>query len=352
LKTGERFLDPAWRPRVIFLQGYVSRDPEPTPSPFVKAQEQSLRDIGVDVVPFFVDGRRVIKYPGSIGRFRRMARESGADVVHAHFVYNGMIALCQHHLPTVISFLGGDVLVRQFASAGKPLRAAMTYAMTQAAAYAADEVIVKSDGMRDRVWRKRHVHVVPNGVSLRDFVPMPRDEARRELGLSEGKRYVLFSASPRRLEKDYALAEAALAVARRSVPEAEMLILEGVPHAQVPLYLNAADALLFTSKSEGSPNTVKEAMACNLPIVSVNVGDVRNVVDGTARCAVIGSRSPDELAARLTEILATGGERSNGRDRIARLDSRIVAEQLVALYREAILRRAGLPAPAPTHSIV
>jgi len=338
MKDLERYNDPAWLPRVIFLQGRLPSGGQRKPSAFVAAQEQSLRDLGVDVVPFFVEGTRFLKYPQSIRRFRRIVRESDADVIHAHFVYNGVLALFQRRLPTVISFLGGDVFVEQIRDVGSPVRAGITYAMTQCAAYAADEVIVKSESMRNRVWRKRHVHVVPNGVDLGKFAPAPRDDARRELGLALETPYVLFASAPRRPEKDFALAERAMDVVRGTHPNAEMFVLEGVPHTRVPLVLSAADVLLFTSKSEGSPNVVKEAMACNLPVVSVDVGDVRTVVEGTEQCAVLASRSAEELGAEVSKVLAAG-RRSNGRERMARFDSRIVARQLIDLYREAILRR-------------
>ncbi len=336
-------------PRVISLQGYISEDP-PTTSAFVAAQEESLRRLGVEVLPFFVQGRRIWKYPQSVGSFRRFVRASKADLVHAHFSYNGAIALCQRSVPVVMSLTGGDVHVSQYTDAGAPIQAAFTYVLTQATALIADQVIVKSDVMRSAVWRRDSVHVLPNGVDLAMFKPLPRAEARQRLELSEEKRYVLFPSWPSRPEKDYPLAVAAFSVAAAGRSDMELLVLDGVPHSDVPLYLNAVDALLFTSKSEGSPNAIKEAMACNLPIVSVNVGDVASVVEGTAQCVAISGRSPEVLGSRLREILDRG-VRSNGRERALRYDSTLVAHQLLSIYRAAIDGRRGVKGRAGTEII-
>jgi glycosyltransferase involved in cell wall biosynthesis len=323
--------------RVVFLQGLIRAGDEETPSPFIAAQEESLRRAGVEVFPFYVRGHHFSKYPRSTRPFREFVRTSKAHLVHSHFVYNAAVALCQLRVPTVVSFLGGDVFVSQIASIGAPLRALATYALTQVVAGLSTQVIVKSDLMRERIWRKSHVHVVPNGVDLSRFRPMSRDQARQALGLDPEATYVLFPSNAERPEKDYGLASASFEIARSRVPDARLLLLDGIPRENVPLYLNAVDALLFTSKSEGSPNVIKEALACNLPIVSVDVADVAATVGDSRNCSVIRSRSAEAIGEKLAEIILRG-ERSNGVDRAKAFDSDLVAQRLLQIYRRALQR--------------
>jgi teichuronic acid biosynthesis glycosyltransferase TuaC len=321
--------------RVVFLQGLIRNGGEERPSPFIAAQEESLRRAGVEVLSFYITGKHFLKYPRSTRRFREFVQTSKAHLVHSHFVYNAAVALCQLRVPTVVSFLGGDVFVSQIVSKGAPMRAFATYALTQLVATLSTQVIVKSDLMRDRIWRKSHVHVVPNGVDLCRFRPMPRDEARRALGLDPEATYILFPSNAERPEKDYALAAASFDVAKQRVPDGRLILLDGIPHQNVPLYLNAVDALLFTSKSEGSPNVIKEALACNLPIVSVDVADVDATIGDARNCCVIHSRSAVAIGEKLADIVLRH-ERSNGAERAKALDSDLVAQRLLQIYRRAL----------------
>lgn len=322
-------------PRVIFCTGYfpMFQGQKKTGS-FIVSQQQALEELGVTVWPFYVEGPRFLKYPLSLGRFQSFVREHRADLVHAHYSYNGALALSQRRLPVVVSLLGGDVFISQIRQVGEPVRAMVTYVLTQATAALAKQVIVKSEAMARSLWRKRGVHVIPNGINLATFAPMPQDDARKALGLALDKKYILFPASRTRPEKDFPLAEAAYELVRARARGVELLTLEAVPPEQVPHYLNAADVVLFTSRSEGAPNVIKEAMACNTPIVTVEVGDTREVVEGTASCWVT-PRDPQVIAGRLLEALASGA-RSDGRERIQPYDWRNVSRRLLEVYHACL----------------
>jgi glycosyltransferase involved in cell wall biosynthesis len=155
---------------------------------------------------------------------------------------------------------------------------------------------------------------------------------------------ILFNASYNPGIKRVDLAQAAVAVARQTVPGMRLEILNGgCPPAAIPTYMNAADCLLVTSDQEGSPTVVQEALACNLPVVSVDVGDVaerlRNV-----RATRIVERDPQALADALVEIVSRR-ERSDGRRRLGEFSADRVAARLCDLYRHlaspSVLGRRG-----------
>lgn len=289
---------------------------------FVAAQVDSLRRAGLAVDVLFLDVRRdrsaLLR---GIARVRNRARRY--DVVHAHFGYNGVPAVLQRRRPVVLSLCGTDLVNPKI----RPL--------SRWAAHRAQACIVKSDEMRRLLGLP--AHIIPNGVDVRRFRPGGREEARRRLGLRPDRRYALFAADPARPEKRFDLASAALALARQRGTPVEPLILHRRPQDEVPIYLNAADLLVLTSSHEGSPNVVKEAMACNLPVVSTDVGDVRRVLGDTTNC-VVADPTPEDVARGVTAVLASGA-RSNGRDRIGPLDSDRVARRLIDIYAHVIAER-------------
>jgi glycosyltransferase involved in cell wall biosynthesis len=128
------------------------------------------------------------------------------------------------------------------------------------------------------------------------------------------------------------------------MPGVELVLGWGVPHDRMPYLMNAADALIFTSLQEGSPNAVKEALACNLPVVSVPVGDVAERLRGVSNCELVQEDDPDALATALERVLQRGG-RSDGRTAVANLDERVIAQRVINVYTRAVrghdIRRNG-----------
>ena len=171
--------------------------------------------------------------------------------------------------------------------------------------------------------------VVPNGVDRSLFRVVPRDDARRELGWPISHRIVLFAPHPAVPRKRYWLAEAACRQAEQSVGAINLIFGGDISPEAMPLYMAAADCLLLTSSSEGSPNVVKEAMACDLPVVSTAVGDVRQLLR-EVHPSWICAPDPSELAAGIVECL-TWGRRSNGREQSEWLDQERIAVRLVEL---------------------
>lgn len=193
--------------------------------------------------------------------------------------------------------------------------------------------------------------VIPSGLDLSLFRPTPRDEARRRLDLPLDQPLVLFAGRPSQTRKRHGLALQAMEILRRSVP-AELIVAWGVPPTEVPLYMNAADALVFTSMQEGSPNVVKEALAWGLPVVSVNVGDVAERLDGLEGCVLCPDERPETIAAGLERVLKDG-RRIDAAAVVAALDEHVQTIRLIELYREVLQRPTSRkPMAQPRFSVL
>jgi glycosyltransferase involved in cell wall biosynthesis len=207
-------------------------------------------------------------------------------------------------------------------------------------ARSADAVIVKSAEMAERVKPVR-AHVVPNGVDMNAFRPLDAQEARSLLKWPDGKRYVLFAGNPDNPRKQFSLAQAVVnRAALEVVTPLELVPLNRVAPDQVPLYMNACEAMLMTSYIEGSPNVVKEALACNLPVISVPVGDVPELLDGAPGYAV-RPRDVDALAEALAGTLSND-HNVDGRSVLKGkgLDLESVAYKLMDIYTDVLGERS------------
>ena len=175
------------------------------------------------------------------------------------------------------------------------------------------------------------VVVLPCGIDLELFTPVPQQQAREALGLPAERRLVLF-AGELRPEKRVEIARAAVEQLRQAGDDVELVIAAGQSHERVPLFMSACDVLVLVSDYEGSPMVIKEAMACGLPIVSTDVGDVAEVVGDTAGCHLC-RQDVDDVAGKLRLALAFG-RRTAGRPRVMHLSQPRIAERLVSIYRE------------------
>ena len=316
--------------RILFVT------PASAPMPFVRREAQALRAAGHTVEIFGFDNASYLpwRFAAQVLKLRRALRRFGPDVVHAQFgKFNALAAaLAAGRVPLVVTFRGTAINRN---SRYSPLRSALGVAASQLAALAARAVVCVSREIASKLWT-RNSTILPTGVDTRVFVPSDRAAARRRLGFGERERIVLFNAGRNPAVKDPELAAAAVAQARRAVGEVRFVMLEGdVAPDDIPLYMNAADALLVTSRTEGSPTVVQEAMACNLPVVSVDVGDVRERLAGVSHCAVV-SRDPGALGAALAELLRAP-RRSDGRAHAEALSVEAIAARLAQIYT-AVLR--------------
>lgn len=332
--------DPS-RYRVLVVTNLWPAEADPGYGSFVQAQMESLRPLGVEFDVVFIDGRKSKwNYARAIHEMRQRLWENCYDLIHAHFGLSGWIARCQLSAPVVVSFMGDDVLGRikrngRIAFAGRCFRISSFVLAREVSA-----VIVKTQQIKDTL-RLDSAHVIPNGVDLDLFRPIGQIEARHALGLDLSKKFVLFPFDPAIENKRHDLIAAAVNLARKRVPQIEMLYVRGEPRPRMPLYMNAADVFVLASFSEGSPNAVKEAMAVNLPVVTVDVGDTAALIGPTEGC-FLALREASALSDKIVEVCCRG-TRTRGREWIARLSSESVAKQIVEVYASVLRHHSAAP---------
>jgi teichuronic acid biosynthesis glycosyltransferase TuaC len=306
---------------------------------FISRQVDFLRAAGVDVDVFrFHGGGKPMRYAVAWFDVQRRLRREHYDLIHAQFGQSGLLALPKR-VPLVVTFRGDDLEgVLSEATGRLTARGRLLPLLSRAVARRADATIVVSAHMKGLLHRKAQPHVIPSGLDFERFRLIPQAEARRHLGLAPDRRLVLFVGSPTSSRKRYNLARQAVDIVQESLP-AELVLGWGVPHDQIPYFMNACDALVFTSLQEGSPNVVKEALACNLPVVSVAIGDVPERLRDVAGCEVCADDQPETIAAALVRSLRRG-ERTTSRERVRELDERVITTQVINVYR-SVLGTAG-----------
>ena len=320
--------------KVLVVTAMYPTNENPAFGSFIRTQVESLRQIGVHVELLVLNGRyRKLIYPKGMFQLRNVLQDDSIDIVHAHYGLVGIVARTQWKVPVVVTFHGDDLLGTinpqgKTKWVSKPIAAAGS-----ALGRIVDAVIVQSRQMAAKV-KHVNVYIIPHEINLGIFQPTDRNAARAALGLENKKKYLLFAANPAIPVKRFPLAKAVAEHLQKENPSVELLVICKEKQERLALYMNACDALVFPSFQEGSPNIVKQAMACNLPIVATDVGDVREMISPASRCFV-SSPTVTEFAGRLRQILANC-ERSDGRDHIRHLDGPSVARRVLRVYEDTL----------------
>jgi teichuronic acid biosynthesis glycosyltransferase TuaC len=317
---------------------------------FIVRQARYLEAASVDVDVFVFTGRKnPLRYFRAWLEVRRRIARKRYDLVHAQFGQSGLLAFPKR-LPLVVTFRGDDLQGMPGDRSGRlTLRGRVLRWLCRVIARRAEATIVVAEHMKDYLDQSVAAHVIPSGLDFQLFRPLPREEARGRLGLPPQGHLVLFVGDPDLARKRYPLARRALEVLNRSLP-AQLIVAWGVPHTDIPVLMSACDSLVFTSMQEGSPNAVKEALACNLPVVSVAIGDVPQRLRGVEGCEVCADERPETIAAALERVLRRG-QRVCGRQTVRDLDEAVITERVLGVYRAASTAAArpggGNDAPRP-----
>ena len=325
--------------RVLYVTSEWPTRENPHWVPFLKQEVEHLRKAGIKVDVFSFRGRKnPFRYMDAWLQLREKISPMNYDLIHAQFGQSGLISL-PASLPLIVTFHGSDLQGWINGNGRYTIQGRVMGLISRAVARKADRVIVVSNHLAKYLPNKIPARVIPCGIDLDLFSPEPIEKARRELSLPLGKRLVLFPANPNNPIKRYNLARDAVALLKSRF-ELDLIALCNIPHQKVPVYMNACDALLLTSKHEGSPVVIKEALACNLPVVSVDVGDVKEFISLVPGCRLCEDDSPETIAAELTQVL-NNSKRVEGRRAVEHLSWEITTKKIIGVYQEALETGSG-----------
>jgi len=254
-------------------------------NPIIRKQGESLIKLGVDLSFFPVSGKGLFSYLSAAIQLRRKLKTEHFDAVHAHYALCMYVAwYARRREKLVVSFMGTDLIGSNddegnFTRIGKVL----SFIHVNFAKFFVESVIVKSSGMA-RIFGKSHrkLKVIPNGVDTKAFEPLDQRVSREKLGWDLEKQYVIFVSNPERVEKNFGLAERAVASLAKDNVRLVPVFKKNIE--DLKYYYSAADVVLMTSFHEGSPNVVKEAMSCNCNLVCTDVGDVNELFGHLNNC--------------------------------------------------------------------
>ena len=288
-------------------------------APFILEQADALKDAGCQIEYYGLQGKGLNGYLKNLPSLKRKIKEFQPDIVHAHYGLSGLFANLQRRVPVVTTYHGSDIndpKILRFSKIAMRLSAWNIFVSRKTL-----EIVGPSE---------KYI-LLPCGVDMSDLQLTNKTEARQKRGLDANKRYVLFSGAFDNAVKNASLAKKTIALLQDD--NVELRELKGFSRDEVTLFMCAADVFFMTSYTEGSPQVIKEAMACGCPIVSVDVGDVKERVDGVAGCYVAKTREPKELADLLRVAIAFDGK-TNGREKVAAdgLDNKQIAEKLMRIY--------------------
>jgi teichuronic acid biosynthesis glycosyltransferase TuaC len=312
--------------RVLVVTHMAPSDAHPESGVFVRDQVEALgreKDVTVELRAF---RRGATSYLAAAWKLRRLGRRF--DVVHAHYGLTGWSALAARGRKLVVTFHGTDIRHPAVGPLSRLLAKVADLPATASGSLARNGV--PGAGTR------RAVAVLPCGVNVERFRELDRREARARLGLDLERPYLLFPADPARAVKRYDRATAL----REQLPDAALLPLRGVPPADVPLWVNAANAVLITSESEGFGLAALEALACNVPVLSTPVGIAPLALNGIGGTLCAPFAAGPWLAA-LDEHVKAADPRVAGRARAALFSSERMAQRVVAAYQALLSEDSG-----------
>lgn len=301
--------------------------------PFITEQAEAVAvECNCEIDYFTVKGKGLLSYFAQVKALKKKISEFEPDIIHAHYGLSGITAVLQRQVPVVITFHNGEVdtFAGNLLSSLASLLAKHTIYVAQ---HIYDRAFLKS---------KKKFSILPCGVPLEQCLITEYQEARLKLGFELNKKYILFGGAFDNLRKNYPLIKKALLLSGRNCAQyngyddyGDIVCLEmkGLSRAECVLRMCACDLFALPSKSEGSPQALKEAMACNCPIIATDIADIKHLL-GTLGGHYICTFEPRDVVKVLKESLAFNG-RTKGRDRIEelQLSNQQVARRIYDIYR-------------------
>ena len=313
--------------KILVVTNVYPSDKHPYHGIFVSEQLKAVKklhdDVKFDVL--YINGfAGKFQYIKSIWKIAKTINNGEYDLVHIHYGLAGMYLYWPFikKVPTVVTFHGSDIQPK----GGNGRISEMVSIHT---AKKAEAAIILNDEMETMVKPYcKNTNMIPCAVDLDVFKPMEKSEQNKKI-------YIVFPSNHERRVKNYPLFCEVMEILKTkyglNVEEKE---LKGLTRVEIAKLYSNSDLLLMTSDSEGSPQAVKEAMACNLPCVSTPVGDVSLLLSNVKDCYVSSSHDATELAELVVKSLQRTGKGILGREKISNLhlDEESIANKVYQLY--------------------
>jgi glycosyltransferase involved in cell wall biosynthesis len=322
--------------KILVVAGILEKDGRiGYTQPFVDRQIESLQQSGIEIISYSIRGWQTkLNYILSIFRINRLLKkDKSISLIHAHYSYSGIICSFQKRVPVVVSLMGDDIYGTAKENGKIFFLSKINLLLIKLFKKRWAAVIVKSNKMSNYISHP-NLFVIPNGIDLGKFSPIEKNKAREILGLKLDGKYILFGGDPNNMRKNFKLARQTADILINEGVKVTLLPLKNLAHSQIPLYLSASDSLLFTSYYEGSPNIVKEALACNLPIVSVKVGDVEERLQGVEGC-YLADYDAIELA-KYVKLVLQNNSYKNLRAAVLNLSLPETARKIIDIYQKIL----------------
>jgi teichuronic acid biosynthesis glycosyltransferase TuaC len=321
--------------RVLFVTSGNSKDFGV--SPLIKAQADSIMSQGVEVQFFPVSENGISGYLKNAKKLHSFLKKNSFDIIHAHYSLCGWVAVMTGtKIPIVLSLMGDDAYGTYYKPHKILFLSRYLTILTYLIQPFVNAIISKSRNIDKYVYRRKIANIIPNGVKLGQFQEYQKD-FKTELGMDLQKRYLLFLANTDDKRKNFKLLQEALSLLNEN--NLEILAPYPVPHEKIVKYLWSSDVFVLTSFMEGSPNVLKEAMACNCPIVTTNAGDAFWVIENTEGCYPADFTAHDFAEKiRLALEFAEKNKRTKGRQRLIdiNLDAESIALKVIDVYNRVL----------------
>ena len=326
--------------RILAVTNILPAPDAPHWGRFVEQQIKALQRTGLELDVLYVNRRveGMRAYASLPAMLKNAVDRFKPHLIHVMYggIMSRIVTGVIRDRPVMVTFHGSDLLGQPFERPLRRFLAAGGVLASRQAARQCDGIVVVAGHLIGRLPKEisqSRIQVIPCGIDLELFKAMDQDRCREQLGWAKDVFHVIFQATGDPVKRPE-LASAAVDRLREQGVKVELHFLRGVDYEQVPVWLNASDALLVTSHHEGSPTIVKESLACNLPIVSVPVGDVPRMIQGVEGCYL---SPPDalELAASLQKVRMytariAGGARAHD------ISADHCADRLVQFYKQVV----------------
>lgn len=345
-KITDSTVNAAYPLRILAVTNMLPMPDDPHSGRFIEQQIKALRRAGVELDVLLVsrseNGMRA--YASLPAMLQRAVNQFKPNLVHVMYggIMSSIVSYVIRDHPVVVTFHGTDLLGQPFE---RPFRRVLSWCGVLASKQAARRckgIVAVAEHLVEELPKKisrSKIQVIPCGIDLDLFKPLDRELCRKQLGWKQGIFHILFQATGDPVKRPE-LASAAVDRLKELGVKTEIHYLRGVEYVQVPIWLNASDVLLVTSRHEGSPTIVKEALACNLPIVSVPVGDIPQKIQDLDGCH-LAVPDASELALKLHRVWMYP-VRIAGRATVHSASAEHSAKRLVEFYEQVVGRKKGM----------